>query len=83
VNLRKITVLAAGILLAAVIIVLLIWPEMAGTVTMGLLLLAAVQALAEALLEEKEIGYRKARKIISDAMNIEMSYSNNPPDPRK
>jgi hypothetical protein len=83
VNLRKITFLAAGILLAAVIIVLLIWPEMAGTVTMGLLLLAAVQALAEALLEEKEIGYRKARKIISDAMNIEMSYSNNPPDPRK
>ena len=82
-NLRKISFLAAGVLLAAVITVLLIWPEMAGTVTMGLLLLAAVQALAEALLEEKEIGYRKARKIISDAMNIEMSYSNNPPDSRK
>jgi len=29
--------------------------------------------MPESLLEEKEIGYRRAWKIISEAMNIEMS----------
>ena len=42
VNLRKVAFWSAGVLVVAVILALLIWPEMAGTVTMGLLLLAAV-----------------------------------------
>jgi len=41
VNLRRLAFWGAGILVVAVILVLLIWPELAGNITMGLVLLAA------------------------------------------
>ena len=53
VNLRRLAFWGAGVLLGAVILALLIWPEMAGTVTMVLLLLAAVLGV---------IGLRDRRK---------------------
>jgi hypothetical protein len=39
--LRRITFLFAGIILAIVILTLLVWPETASSLTLGLLLLAA------------------------------------------
>lgn len=40
-KLRKIALLVAGVLVVAVIMVLLIWPETASEITMAVLLLAA------------------------------------------
>lgn len=40
VNLRKVSFYASGVIIVAGLLILLIWPELAGPLTMGLIILA-------------------------------------------